>query len=114
MDIISACLDQLRRQRAQLDAAIANLEALHTTPAPEKVELRKPRGRKSQSRLPKVKRGRRPKLAGVTTMSPSLTCMECNPPQTFKSALGLGQHKTWRHIGRKGQEKSLQSSTLTN
>lgn len=113
MDTIRACLKQLREQRARLDAAITSLEQLElaeTTPAPAP----KPTNGTPQPRPRRGKRGAKPvtKPNGLTSMSPALTCMQCSPPRKFDKAIGLAQHVSWRHTGRKGAEKSLIGSTL--
>lgn len=116
---VDACLAELREKRARLDEAIESLEKVRLEePQPG---FRKPQKSDSESTPPtpqrqRAKRGRKPKVKpnGSTTMSAALTCMQCSPPREFETAIGKAQHMSWRHTGRKGAEKSLVGSSLSN
>jgi len=112
MMVIEELLRDLRERRDELDTVIEGLELMQSgklrmppgvRSAEEQAELRK--------NLPKRKRGKKVNGAAV---SAALTCLQCKPARTFDTAIGLAQHMSWRHTGRKGAERSLQPSTLNN
>ena len=110
MTVIEELLRDLRERRDELDTVIEGLELMQAG------KLRTPQDGKSEPHPEKPKRGK-PVPKGKKAngaVSAALTCLQCKPARTFDTAIGLAQHMSWRHTGRKGAERSLQPSTLNN